>query len=92
MDEIDAEVERILAMSDDEILAEVRAAREDPEQIASQMRALFERIVSTVRSRLERMEARALTAENERDHAWQLVAYAEGRANAAEEAARSFEA
>jgi hypothetical protein len=41
----DEEIERILRMSDEEILAEVRAEGRDPEQIAREGRAIFERVL-----------------------------------------------
>ena len=45
MGAFDPEIERILAMSDDEILAEVLAAGDDPDQIARDLRAMFDRVV-----------------------------------------------
>jgi len=41
----DAEIDRILGLSDDEVLAECRANGEDPEQIATEMRTIFDRTV-----------------------------------------------
>jgi hypothetical protein len=41
----DTEIDRILGLSDDEVLAECRASGEDPEQIATEMRAIFDRTV-----------------------------------------------
>lgn len=41
----DTEIDRILGLSDDEVLAECRANGEDPEQTATEMRAIFDRAV-----------------------------------------------
>jgi hypothetical protein len=41
----DEEIDRILRMSDEEILAEVIAEGRDPEQIAREGRAIFERVL-----------------------------------------------
>lgn len=41
----DAEVERILAMSDDEVLAEVRAEGLDPEVVAAEMQAMVNKLL-----------------------------------------------
>lgn len=47
----DAQVERVMAMSDEEVLAECRAEGRDPEQIAIEMRAIFERAVEIANAR-----------------------------------------
>lgn len=47
----DAQVERIMAMSDEEVLAMVKAEGRDPEQIAIEMRAIFERAVKIADAR-----------------------------------------
>jgi hypothetical protein len=52
----DPELERILAMSDDEILAEVIAAGDDPEEIARECRAIFERALAQVASDAEQVK------------------------------------
>ena len=44
--EADKEVARILNLSDEEVLDEVRAEGHDPEQVAAEMRALFERTLA----------------------------------------------
>lgn len=44
----DAELERILAMSDEEILAECIANGEDPAEVAREGRAIFERALAQV--------------------------------------------
>lgn len=44
----DAEVERILALSDDQVLAECRAEGIDPAEVGAQARAAFERAVAQV--------------------------------------------
>lgn len=41
----DAEVERILALSDEEVLAEIRKEGGDPEIIAAESRLMFDRIL-----------------------------------------------
>lgn len=42
----DPELERILAMSDEEILDEMIASGDDPEVVAKGMRELFERVLA----------------------------------------------
>lgn len=49
--QVDAEVERILSLSDEEVLAECRAEGRDPEQIATEMRAIFEKAVVIANAR-----------------------------------------
>ena len=44
--EIDAEVERILNMSDEEIIAETIREGLDPQQVADDMRAIFEKVAA----------------------------------------------
>lgn len=46
-----SEVDRIMAMSDTEILANARSKGLDPEEIAAKYRASFERLVATVPDR-----------------------------------------
>ena len=46
----DAEIERILAMSDEEIMADCRARGEDPAQVAEHCRAILQRAVSALRA------------------------------------------
>lgn len=43
--EVDAEVERILAMSDDEIIAEAVAEGMDPEIVAAEMQAMVSKLL-----------------------------------------------
>lgn len=45
---MESEIARILAMSDDEVLAEVRAEGRDPDQVATEGLAIFERAVEQV--------------------------------------------
>jgi hypothetical protein len=53
-------IEDILTMSDDEILAEVREAGDDPEAVAAEARALFEKtVVATQKARLTAAKAAA---------------------------------
>ena len=42
----DDEIERLLTISDEELLAEVIAAGDDPEEIARECRAIFERALA----------------------------------------------
>ena len=46
----DAEVERIMALSDDELFAEVRAGGEEPKEVAAQVRAILERAMAQARA------------------------------------------
>jgi hypothetical protein len=46
MQAVDAEVERVLAMSDEEIVADCIARGEDPAAIAEECRAIFERAIA----------------------------------------------
>lgn len=63
----DAEVARILSMSDDEILAEVRSEGGDPEKIALEGRLTFERARNEIlRAELESARAYADEVEQER--------------------------
>lgn len=43
--EVEAEVDRIMALSDEALLAEVRANGEDPEGIAEEMRASIRKLM-----------------------------------------------
>jgi hypothetical protein len=53
-------IEDILTMSDDEILAEVREAGDDPEAVAAEARALFEKtVIATKKARLVTAKAAA---------------------------------
>jgi len=47
LEEADAEVARIMAMSDEELLAEARANGEDPEAIAAAMRDMVAEMIAT---------------------------------------------
>lgn len=47
----DQEVERLMTISDEELLAEAIAAGDDPEEIAREMRKLFEDAVAQVAAR-----------------------------------------
>lgn len=42
----DAEVERLLAMTDEEIIAEIEAEGRDPNVVAEEVRGIFERAIA----------------------------------------------